>query len=469
MSIRAIEEKRVKRQACLDELKSAGERNRLGQFATPPALALEIARYVQQRWQYRPNQIRFIDPAVGTGSFYSAIRQACGRAQIERAVGIEIDPAFAEAARSLWKDAGLCVTTGDFTRQTPPLAAERFNLVLTNPPYVRHHHLSADDKKRLKAVIKTSLHLNVSGLSGLYVYFLLLSHEWMEDNGVGVWLIPSEFMTVNYGKAVREYLTRKVQLTHVHRFRPSDVQFCDALVTSAIVVFRKAIPAANSTVRFTYGGSILEPEISEDIPIDTLKAAGKWTAYPRLGRPVKQADPKRVTLGQIFTIKRGIATGANGFFILPREKAVRLGIPAEAIRPILPSPRHLRTAIIEREADGWPSLQEPLGVVDCRLPEKEIQKRFPGLWAYLEEGKQQGIHKGYLTSRRTPRSIAIRPRFFARTWGETWVTAARSDLSGTGRMRSRPTCISCCIPKTFSWPPCAVAPGFSRRHSKPCK
>ena len=43
----SIEERRQHEQTRLDSLKSAPERNKWGQFATPPALALSLARYAQ--------------------------------------------------------------------------------------------------------------------------------------------------------------------------------------------------------------------------------------------------------------------------------------------------------------------------------------------------------------------------------------------------------------------------------------
>ena len=47
------------------------ERNRLGQFATPNALAIDIARYVKSLIGDH-SCIHFADPAIGTGSFFSA-------------------------------------------------------------------------------------------------------------------------------------------------------------------------------------------------------------------------------------------------------------------------------------------------------------------------------------------------------------------------------------------------------------
>ncbi len=97
-----------------------------------------------------------------------------------------------------------------------------------------------------------------------------------------------------------------------------------------------------------------------------------------------------------------MATGANAFFILERDEAIRMGIPAAFLRPILPSSRHLPDAVIEADPDGYPRLEKPLAVIDCDLPEDVIRSRHPEFWRYLEQGMTRGIHAGYLTSRRTP-------------------------------------------------------------------
>ena len=166
----SIEERRREEQARLDLLKTAHERNKLGQFATPPELASSLARHAQTLLGNRP--VRFLDPAIGTGSFFSALSQIFPPEQTQRAAGFEIDPLFASAAQELWAGKGLRVTEGDFTKQPPE---QLYNLVLTNPPYVRHHHISRPEKERLRARLTQMLQLNISGLAGLYCYFLLLS------------------------------------------------------------------------------------------------------------------------------------------------------------------------------------------------------------------------------------------------------------------------------------------------------
>jgi len=252
-TIKSIEVKRLEEQKRLDSQKTSDERNRWGQFATPPKLAMDITRYARRIWHNRFDPIRFLDPAIGTGSFYSALCQVFNPDHIEGARGIELDAAFAETARRLWEESGLSIHHADFTKITPQYL---FNLILTNPPYVRHHHLAQSDKRRLGALVREELGIEISGLAGLYCYFLLLCDKWLTDGGLAIWLIPSEFMVVNYGAAVRQYLTRKVKLIQIHQFSPSDVQFTDALVTSAVVVFEKSKVSPTDKVTLSFGGRL---------------------------------------------------------------------------------------------------------------------------------------------------------------------------------------------------------------------
>src|SRR5207248_1536624 len=124
---------------------------------------------------------------------------------------------------------------------------------------VRHHHLNREEKERLGRLTFERTGVEVNGLAGLYVYFLLVATAWLEDGGHAAWLVPSEFMDVNYGAAIKRFLCDRVTLLRVHRFDPERVQFDDALVSSVVLTLRKARPPENHTVRFTFGGSIADP------------------------------------------------------------------------------------------------------------------------------------------------------------------------------------------------------------------
>lgn len=391
-----LEERRIAIQAELDAAKNQAERNQLGQFATPTGLAAEVLRYAEEQLD-EATRIRFLDPALGTGSFYSALGEVFPKERLAHAVGYEIDPHYGLAAAKLWSGSSLDVRLDDFTRVTPPMDSERFNLLICNPPYVRHHHIPNGDKARLKELVWKACGIEIDGLAGLYCYFLCLSHAWMAQGGLAGWLIPSEFMDVKYGASVKSYLLDRVTLTHIHRFDPNEVQFGDALVSSSVVWFRNESPRRDHQVRMTYGGSLLRPKLERLVPVRTLGHDRKWTKYSM--NEIRQ-EPNAPVLSDFFNIKRGLATGSNPYFILSAEEIEDRDLPLETFRPILPSPRYVPEDEIESDELGNPVLNRRLFLLDCRLPEGEIEKRFPALMAYLEEGKEHGVADRYLCRHR---------------------------------------------------------------------
>ena len=394
---RVLEEQRLALQRGLDAGKEQAERNRMGQFATPTGLAVDILRYTKGHLTGKSGKVRFIDPALGTGSFYSALLEVFPKRHIAAAVGYEIDPYYGTPAAKLWGGTGLDVRLADFTQADPPSEAEKFNLLICNPPYVRHHHIINGEKQRLKSKTRDAAGVTVSGLAGLYCYFLGLCHAWMADGGLAAWLIPSEFMDVNYGASVKGYLLNKVTLLHIHRFDPNDVQFGDALVSSVVVCFRKEASSQEREVRFTYGGSLEQPKFELLVPVDTLRSDPKWTRYPMKQGVEALNGP---VLGDFFKIKRGLATGNNNYFILSADDIKRRELPMEAFRPILPSPRYVPVDEIMCDGDGNPLLERRLFLLDPPWTENEIREKYPNLWMYLEEGKADGIADCYICRHR---------------------------------------------------------------------
>ena len=393
------EDKRLTLQAKLDTARPRAERNRLGQFATPTGLAMDMLAYARKIMPARP-KVRFLDPGFGTGSFYSALVRSFPATQIATAKGFEIDHYYGKPALDLWDGMPLKLQLADFTRTKPPTTeAERFNLVICNPPYVRHHHIDNGEKLRLQHLTEQACGVRITGLAGLYCYFLGLSHAWMAADGVAGWLLPSEFMDVKYGIPVKQYLLSHVTLLQIHRFDPSEVQFEDALVSSVIVWFRKAKPAVDHKVRFTFGGTLMSPKVTRMVPASVLQYEPKWTRFPHaeVREPVSS-----LSLGDFFTIRRGLATGGNSFFILTRDQIDSRGLPMEFFRPILPSPRHLRQDEILADKNGNPLLEDQLFLLDCNLSEEHIKARYPALWEYLESGMSRGLNERYLCKHRSP-------------------------------------------------------------------
>ena len=129
----AIEARRVALQHELDGGKTQKERNRLGQFATPTLLASDLLAHARTLLP-EDAPVRFLDPAIGTGSFYTALLRHFPSKRIEAAAGIEIDPHYGNPARELWRRRALKIDLGDFTTMKPPGPAELFNLIVAIHP-----------------------------------------------------------------------------------------------------------------------------------------------------------------------------------------------------------------------------------------------------------------------------------------------------------------------------------------------
>ncbi len=391
-AIEKIEEKRLLLQSELDNKKTKAERNKLGQFSTPPVLAYSILKRTLDFFGSE-KKIKFIDPAFGTGAFGGALLKLVDNNRIIKALGCEIDKHYWEPSKILWEDTKIEYKLCDFTTENPK---DKFNFLICNPPYVRHHHINGQ-KEQLKSKVFTTSKMNLSGLSGLYSYFIGLSHAWLEEGAISAWLIPSEFMNVKYGEEIEKYLLKEVELLQVHRFDPKHIQFDDALVSSAVVWFKNRKPKKDHEVLFTYGGSIESPQAKRMVPLETLFHEKKWTRFPLND---KRQNASTLRLKDYFDIKRGIATGANTFFILSEEEILQKELPIDQFKPILPSPRYIKESIIEADEKGFPAIQKRLFVIDSHLTLSEIEQEYPTFFTYLQECIKKGINKKFLCSKR---------------------------------------------------------------------
>lgn len=384
-----IEQERFRRQKDIDDSRSPLDRNRMGQFSTPFRLANEITRYSCSLCNKEPDELRILEPAVGSGVFLSSF---LGAGIIKPTfAGVEIDNAYSKIAEELFSDLNLSVFNQDFFDFCADDNYSRnFHLVVTNPPYVRHHHIESSKKVEFQSRVHSELGITVSGLAGLYIYYMLLCDKLLAADAVSSWLIPTEFLYTNYGASLRHYLTRCVRLNRIHLFSAEDVQFDDALVSSCVITFTKKSPSENDQVLITRG-SYLVPTSEDQYPISKLQPDEKWIFSDSRASSVGEYK-----LEDLFHITRGLATGNNEYFILTKDKVNEQNIPSSALRPVLPSPRYLDHEVIESSQDGIPDCTPQLFLLNISEPEEQIKKDAPSLYDYIQRGRSEGVSDGYL-------------------------------------------------------------------------
>ncbi len=380
-------------------------RGRLGQYLTPAALAEEMAGFALNCLSV-DLPIKFLEPGFGHGAFYEATLQLIPRSQLITACGYEVDQSAIIHSRQRWPNHSLILKMEDYTVVDPPSELQdKFNLLLCNPPYVRHQYLETQRKKELQTKVLAETKVNVNGRAGLYCYFLLLAHNWLAPNAIAGWLLPGEFLDADYSAPIREYLLSRVTLLRVHRYETTESIFEDADVSSTIVFYRNSVPEANHRINVTYGGSFSLPKFSENMAISKLRMASRWSNLVEDNANIAPSthltgDGRNIRLSDLFRVTRGIATGANDFFILEKKQAEKLGLPDAFLRPVLPSARHLATDIIDADEFGNPTMIPLLYLLDCNMDEDEVRSGYPYLWDYFEAGKKAGIHRRTLCQHR---------------------------------------------------------------------
>lgn len=172
-----------------------------------------------------------------------------------------------------------------------------------------------------------------------------------------------------------------------------------------LVWFTKEKPPTDHQVEVSYGGKLTEPSVVRKVTTAELEQSAKWTQLTEQtnNKPLyANGAVASSRLADFFTIKRGVATGGNSFFILTAAQITEYQLPTEFWTPILPSPRFLPADEITADEQGNPQIVPQLFLLTCSLPEATVRDCYPTLWRYLQVGVEQGIDQRYLAQHRTP-------------------------------------------------------------------
>lgn len=365
--------------ATIDELTpsvvSLPDERESAMFLTPPELAYDMAEAAVGLLR-SSTEIDFGDPAIGPGIFFAALRQVVTSHSVRSAVGVEIDPSRARSTAQRWRRADLKVVVGDFLTRLP--VEKKWTLLLANPPYVRHQDIDRP-LNWLRDALYERTGVRIDGRSDLYMYFVLSAHDWLDQQAVAAWLLPSEFATTDFGSALRTYLTTKVTLRRLHVYDRHSPQFDNARVSSSVVIYEKAVPSQTNIVLITRGGTLAEPADSMTLGMAEMRRASKWS-WSALVAPT---DDLRPTIGDYFEVKRGIATGANAFFVLSNDQLSDLDVNLKWVRPVLPKSRTMVSTIVNADPQGNPLDIEQRWLIDTNESLESISMQSPKFADYL--------------------------------------------------------------------------------------
>ena len=375
-----------------------------GQFWTPSWVAEAMVSYL-----FAGGKKIIFDPCVGAGAFFQAAKNISDRLQQKVTLkGTEIDHnALMEAGRNGLSERDLeGVEVRDFLLE-PPLS--KFEGVIANPPYIRHHRLSSEVKNRLQKYALEMIGEKIDGRAGYHVYFLMKGLELLNDNGRLVFILPADTCEGKFAPVLWKWITENYCLDAVVTFSHGATPFPKQDTNPVIVMIRKAKPRTKfmwaqckkrddkeltewvlSGFTVTYGAGL---EIHERTIVEAMR-----TGLSRLPQnEIQEGKP----LGEFARVIRGIATGANVFFFMTRGRARELKIPDKFLLSAIGKTRDIVGNVItvqtleKLDAEGKPTLLLSLGGTGMDgFPE--------AVCSYLKSGEEAGIPKKILISKRKP-------------------------------------------------------------------
>ncbi|MGI8431458.1 MAG: Eco57I restriction-modification methylase domain-containing protein [Chthoniobacterales bacterium] len=328
---------------------------------------------------------RVVDAGAGTGRYAMSAARRWPQATI---IAVEKNPTLAEALRINARAAGLSVQVvcADYLSfDLPPIVGT--TAFVGNPPYVRHHGLSAKEKAWYSQQM-TQLRLPHSQLAGLHVYFHLKSYLLSRPGDVGCFVTAAEWMETNYGESMRQ-LFCLMGGDGLIRANPAEQIFADALTTSAIVEWSTGFEG-NVHISDLDGRDTREQFQASK---SQLSALSKWPGY---GRRLSAPSASGPILGDYFQISRGQVTGCNEIWVATEETA-RL-IPD---RYLFPCVTHASEVIDAQGILRNPTRLRRVIDLPADLNELSVQERRK-VDSFLEVAEKAGAANSYIARHRKP-------------------------------------------------------------------
>ncbi|MBO0726504.1 MAG: N-6 DNA methylase [Blastocatellia bacterium] len=375
-----------------------------GQFWTPQWVAEAMIAYC-----LAGAAESVFDPAVGAGAFFIAAKKiAENKRRRINLFGAELDrDALRQAesnglpARDLEK-----VMIGDFVLRPPD---RRFPAIVANPPYIRHHRLPPSIKESLRAFGAELIGKKLDGRAGMHIYFLLRALQLLSDGGRLAFIVPADTCEGVFAKTLWRWITDRYRLDAVVTFAPAASPFPNVDTNPIVLLIRNARPESRflwAQCRRAGSGALREWIDAGFDPVST----DELTIHVRdlqegldsgLSRPQRERSDAGISLATFARVMRGIATGANDFFFLTRQRANELKIPTEMLLPAIGRARDAVTEEITQDtlrqleaADRPTLLFTPDGREFDDFPEAARD--------YLRQGRDAELYKRPLIAMRRP-------------------------------------------------------------------
>lgn len=319
-----------------------GERRRRGAFYTPPGLAEALVG-----WTVRRTTQRVFDPGFGGGELLARAVERLGvlrrREPAQRIFGVEVDHTAARAGRERLGRLGVPyeqLIQRDFFAALPGhLGVRGFDSIVGNPPYVRHHLLAADEKARARGCARAA-GVDLGERADAWAYVLAHLLSFVNPGGRVGLLLPTSVLHADYALPVLEALGADGRRSRLIRIQ--EHQFPNVAERTVVLLLEHGdgpgevaydeVPDLDGLrrhlrrrSRWSAGGPLEQGERRFSAAA-RRKTRMRWFVPPTVAALWAEliALPEITSLADVATVRIGVVTGANRFFVRSQDDIASL-------------------------------------------------------------------------------------------------------------------------------------------------
>ena len=173
---------------------------RTGSYYTPTDLIDFMVTYLKKEKQ---DFSKIIEPSAGDGRFFSSLLPLC-----ESAKAIERFHHKVQEIQEKYKDKKLEIQEEDFIHFAME-CKEKYSLIIGNPPYINPKMMDKEDLERTKKLCVME-GLKPSVMQNMWLAFVLGACRVLRKNGTIFFVLPMEFLQVQYAEKLREHLEKNL-------------------------------------------------------------------------------------------------------------------------------------------------------------------------------------------------------------------------------------------------------------------
>ncbi len=348
----------------------------LGQFFTPARIARIAVSMVSKQ---QSDKFLAADPGYGEGALSLALIEKFPNVRIE---GYEIDGNLVQRHKI---NDNIKIHHEDYLFK---FNNNNYDLVICNPPYNRFQNY--ENINQIKN-LENKLNIHINKLSSSYVLFIYKAIHELKQDGEAIFIVPIEFFNTKYGIDLKRQLHRERTLHSVVLFDTNSSHFDEAITTTCILKITKS---ANNFIRVCKDRDELI-EITKLVNYSEITPEQKW--FHIFTQEESFEFKNTAPLYKYAKVTRGIATGANHYFILTPSQVKDLKLPHASVKECIVRSSDVISPILDVQSfDLLKNSDRQVYIFTGSEIDDSATKK------YIDYGLQLGVHLTFLNSRRTP-------------------------------------------------------------------